>query len=46
MKNLEKFGVQELSTKEMKDLSGGVVFAIFLFVAVVAGLIYGELTDK
>lgn len=40
MKNLGNYGVQELSTKEIKDIDGGTGILEFIVGAIVGGLLY------
>lgn len=43
MKNLESFGVRELSTKEMKQVNGGfLAFLIAIAIMIAAGIIAND----
>ncbi len=41
MKNLEKFGVQELGTQEMKNVNGGGIFLLAVLLGVIVGAAFG-----
>jgi len=41
MKNLQNFGVQELSAKEIKETNGGLIGVIFLCILVIAAPVAG-----
>ncbi|GAA3657505.1 class IIb bacteriocin, lactobin A/cerein 7B family [Flavivirga jejuensis] len=41
MKNLENFGIQEMNTKEMKEVNGG-FWGLFALAVVIAIAVFGK----
>lgn len=46
MENLGKYGIMELSTKQMKETNGGLIGLLFLSALVVAGPMLGWANGK
>jgi len=46
MKNLEKYGVQEMSSKEVRNTDGGIAPIIWVIIVVGGLLLSGDTTDK